>query len=277
MTSSTPDRVVDALILFNVFGLGIAVGGLLLEPTDADWVEAMGTWSGGGVALLAVLVASRSFLSERREHRASVEAERKARADEQERQLVSLAEQASLVDLEVGHTGPTLEDGRVQVSSVTYAVSNHSTMTIAGAVYLWHPLYVGPEGSVVQMSHHLVAGARAEHTIKDVRPELVDTQQGAQRRLQRDAWITFALGGQRWYKACGELTATTVQPDWWGVRFEGDEYGNSRIVISEEVLRDVKQKQWDEIGRMGRAAASWAAVREGRQDQPGADAPRQAE
>lgn len=245
------------MIVVAAIFLGMALGGLFLDPTNAEWVEATGTWGSGAVAFLAVVVAARSFIADRREHRTAIEAERQARAADDQRTFNQVAERASLVDLEVGHSGVQTEDGRVHVTVATYTIRNLSTSPIV-AVNLWHPLYVGAPYATV--CRHLPSDATAEYVVTDIRPTLIDSQRGVQNRLRRDGWISFELAGHRWYKACGELTATTEQPTWWGVQFEADEHGNSRIMISEETIRQAEENRRAEMARRSNAVRSFEDI-----------------
>ena len=85
-------------VLFTVlvFVLGLAVGftaglatGLLSRSVDAGWLEAVGTWVGAGITLIAVIVAALAFFSEeytrRREDRRQVQADERAERAERDR------------------------------------------------------------------------------------------------------------------------------------------------------------------------------------------------
>jgi hypothetical protein len=68
--------------------IGFTVGALSGRRVDAPWLEAVGTWFGAGITLLAVILAGIVFLSEeftrrreqRRQHDADERAEQDARA-----------------------------------------------------------------------------------------------------------------------------------------------------------------------------------------------------
>jgi hypothetical protein len=133
-------RRVWVTVLVGVFGLvvglttGFAVGLLSRRKVDAAWLEAVGTWFGGGITLLAVTLAGIVFLSEeftrRREQRRQQEADERAEQDAR----VRLQREANLVicDIRPAVSRAGTNPHTIIVDELEVDVQNRSSHVITG-------------------------------------------------------------------------------------------------------------------------------------------------
>jgi hypothetical protein len=118
--------------------LGLAVGftsgfavGLLDRSVDGSWLEAVGTWVGAGITLIAVILAGIAFFSEefarRREHRHQIQDDERVEQD-------PLRRDADLVICDVYHdraSGSPTDSGMVMLEMLRVVVDNRSSRVIA--------------------------------------------------------------------------------------------------------------------------------------------------
>ena len=121
--------------------LGLAIGftagftvGLLDRSVDSGWLEAVGTWVGAGVTLIAVIVAGIVFLSvefaRRREQRRQIQADERVEHAEEE----TFQRDADLVICDVYHDrasrSPT-DSGMIMLEMLRVVVDNRSSRVIS--------------------------------------------------------------------------------------------------------------------------------------------------
>jgi hypothetical protein len=187
--------VVPALV--GLFGLvlGLTIGfavGLYQRAGDPAWLEAIGTWVGAGVTLLAVILAgivSEEF-ARRREHSRELEAANQARQVE----WAKLQQQADLVACDVFYTSssPTPEPNVVRVNAMLVEVQNNSSQPI------WNVFCRVPQmgDEPIKLSDVLqprMAPVRQEISVKNPFTVYED-----HRQLHTRATFTFFLGGVEW-------------------------------------------------------------------------------
>lgn len=208
MQTSSAHRAVDVVILINVAGIGMALGGLIdgLRDQSADWVEAWGTWAGVCVTLVSVLVAVRALTADR-------EAEREARRDEDRRTAQAAQVQASHV-LITAAGGGTLHGSIHRVSTGRYVIQNLSSRP-ALDVMLFHPDYCP---SPTRVASQIGSGETAEKSIAFEHFDVPNNGgRAAKEKLLASARISFLMDGQRWFRGpVPSRLPTQVLPDGWG-------------------------------------------------------------
>lgn len=208
MQTSSAHRAVDVVILINVAGIGIAIGGLIdgLRDQSADWVEAWGTWAGVCVTLVSVLVAVRALTADR-------EAEREARRDEDRRSEKAAQVQASHLLISVAPEGRLYGDIH-RVSKGRYVIQNLSSRP-ALDVMLFHPDYCP---TPTRVASQIEPGRQAEKTVAfELFQVPNDGGRAAKEKLLASARISFLMDGQRWFRGpVPSRLPTQVIPDGWG-------------------------------------------------------------
>jgi hypothetical protein len=191
-------------VLVGLFGLvlGLAIGfavGLRKHASDPAWLEAIGTWVGAGVTLLAVILAGIVFFSEeyarRREYRRGLEAANQAR----QKELAELQQQANLVNCDAHFaSGNPVEPGLLLVSHIWVEAMNWSSHSVT-SVFCRVP-QIGDEP--IKLSDELKPGA--PKAIQQIQVHNRFTVHEDNRELRESATFTFSLGGVNWLAKYGQ-------------------------------------------------------------------------
>ena len=201
-------RRVWVTVLVGLLGLvvGLTIGftvGLSRREVDPAWLEAVGTWFGAGVTLIAVILAAIVFFSEeftrRREHRRQQAADEQAEKTKQD----MLQREADLVFCDAAPAVPgavgmmVFKGGTGKTVTLDFSVHNRSSHLITGLVCsvagidrrIFIREALGPEEPP------------ARQMIQATMPFEVNTDIG---ELRRSTQFEFALDGVAWSKRYGE-------------------------------------------------------------------------
>jgi hypothetical protein len=196
-------------MLVGFFGLtlGLTIGfavGLRQKLGDSGWLEAVGTWVGAGVTMLAVILAGIVFFSEdyarRREGR---------RLEDTERNRLQLSANNVFCDVRLAGTYLSVGRGRVTVDRLEIEVDNRSGSVVTDVVCELR--LAGFEWSN-GMGEPIDPG----ETVRREFPPLGPLEVGQDGRdLRANANFTFSLDGHPWSKRYGQpavrLDAATRQ------------------------------------------------------------------
>jgi hypothetical protein len=210
-------------VLFTVlvFVLGLAVGftaglatGLLSRSVDAGWLEAVGTWVGAGITLIAVIVAALAFFSEeytrRREDRRQVQADERAERAERDRlqraadvvwyEVDAVFERSAYEALEgTGLPGAPRPAKRI-VQAISVMVANNSSSEITKLACRLTLNSTNRPMEPIDLRDSLGPGKSHIEVCELSAP--FEAHEGEDRRvnLQDNVELTFILGGVQWAK-----------------------------------------------------------------------------
>jgi hypothetical protein len=217
-------RRVWVTLLVGLFGLtlGLTIGfavGLWKRTSDPAWLEAVGTWVGAGVTMLAVILAVIVFFSEdfarRREDRRQSEAadrehRRQLEAAEDARQVerAKLQQQADLVACAARYSTSTGigKPGLTQVKQIEVSVANNSSHVIRNVF-----CHVPQMDDEPRKLWDVLSPGQPARQVIDVHNPF--TTHEDHRDLYASAMFTFSLGGVDWsakYAQPAERQETTV-------------------------------------------------------------------
>jgi hypothetical protein len=188
--------VVTTLVSFFGLTLGLTIGfavGLRQRLVNPVWLEAVGTWVGAGVTLLAVILAGIVFFSEdfarRRERR---------REEDTERSSLQLAADLVFPDIRLAGTYLSVGNGTVAVDRLEIEVDNRSGSVVTEAVCELR--LAGFEWSNT-ISEPIDPGKTVRREFPPLGP-LEVRQDG--RDLRANANFTFSLHGHQWSRRYGQ-------------------------------------------------------------------------
>jgi hypothetical protein len=180
------------------FLAGLTVG-LLLRPVSAAWLEAVGTWVGALVGVVAVILAVLAFRWSEDFMRLMEHVRQEKSADDARRvEHAMLQHEADRIACEARYAAGTTtkEPGIVLVADVEAAVLNNSGQEIADVQ--WRMPQLG--GTLFWLSDALAPGERADRRVTVTFPFKAHEDH---RELRHDAEFIFMLGGVRWSKRPG--------------------------------------------------------------------------
>lgn len=189
-------RRVVVTLLVGLFGmaLGATIGvvvPLLKRPVDPVWLEAVGTWVGAGVTLLAVILGAIAYFSEefarRREHRRQAD-------------RLQLAADHVFCDLRVAGTYLAVGRGRMAVDQLAIVVDNRSGSVVTDVVC---ELRLGDFEWSNAISEPIADGQPVRREFPPLDALEVRDGQGNQ-DLRANAVFTFSLNGYQWSRRYGE-------------------------------------------------------------------------
>jgi hypothetical protein len=197
-------RVVAVTLLVGLFSLalGVTIGfavALRQRFVDPGWLEAVGTWVGAGVTLLAVILGAIAYFSEefarRRERRRQADATEDARRTEQQR--LQLAADHVFCNISYAGTAPEVGPARVAVEELVIDVDNRSGSVVTYVVCELHL-------AAFEWSKVITEPIDTGKTVKrfPLLGPLEVRQDG--RDLRANAVFTFSLNGYRWSRRHGE-------------------------------------------------------------------------
>jgi hypothetical protein len=191
-------RRVWVIVLVGLFCLvlGITIGfavGLRQRHADPVWLEAVGTWVGAGVTLLAVILAGIVFFSEdyarRRERR---------REEDTELNRLQLAADHVFCDVRLAGTYLAVGLGRVTVDKLEIEVDNRSGSVVTDVAC---ELRLGAFEWSNVISEPIDQGKTVRREFPPLGPLQV-RQDG--RDLRANANFTFSLDGFQWSRRYGQ-------------------------------------------------------------------------
>jgi hypothetical protein len=196
-------------VLVGLFGLvlGLIIGfavGLREKLGDSGWLEAVGTWVGAGVTLLAVILGAVAYLSEefarRRVQRRQEDAERA------EQQRLQGAADRVFCHIYASGTDFVPEQARLALHAIEIEVENRSDSVVTDVAcevrngFEWAGWIDKPIQSGETASEKFPASEKFAPA--DVQLRGVSTLD-----LLGTAVFTFSLYGHRWSRRCGHSPA----------------------------------------------------------------------
>jgi hypothetical protein len=198
------------LAVFTLAGFlaGVVIG-LLFGRFPPDWVEAVGTWFAGFVALFAVILAVVAFRSEefaRRLDQAQAARTERAMLQHEADLVVCIARLRYGADMPMSRADPPRGDfipkdpegGVTTPENLMIYASNNSSLAVTDVRYQVPQL--GDEW--IKLSDLLLPGDDETRRIPVTKPFSVHTDS---RELIESATFTFSLGRVRWSTQYGQL------------------------------------------------------------------------
>jgi hypothetical protein len=190
------------LVTFTLAGLlaGVVIG-LLFRRFPPDWIEAVGTWFAGFVALFAVILAVVAFRSEEFARRLD-----QAQAARTERAMLQHEADLVVCRAYVGYhilQGAKMIRGKIEGDLVTPSeihihAENNSSLAVTDV--RCQVLHLGDDW--IKLSDLLLPGDDETKRISVTKPFKVHMDN---RELHESATFTFSLGRMRWSTQYGQL------------------------------------------------------------------------
>jgi HAMP domain-containing protein len=195
IASGAVRRLGVMMVGLAAFVVGLTVG-LLLRPVSAAWLEAVGTWVGALVAVVAVILAVLAFRWSEDFMRLTEHA-RKDKSEDDARRVehLELQHQADRIVCEARYVAgtTTTEPGIVLVGDIEAGVLNSSGQEITDVQ--WRMPQLG--GTLFWLSDALAPGGRADRRVTVTFPFEAHEDH---RELHHDAEFLFTFGGVNWSK-----------------------------------------------------------------------------
>ena len=196
--------------------LGLAVGftsgfavGLLDRSVDASWLEAVGTWVGAGIILIAVILVGIAFFSEefarRRDHRRQIQDDERVERAKQD----TFLRDADLVSCDVYQdraSGSPTDSGMVMLEMLRVVVDNRSSRVIADLA-----CRVSLHGMDWPIGLRDALGPGERHCQAYKPPAPFEVRKN-NTDLHQNVEFTFCLGGAQWAKRVRQRARRVALP-----------------------------------------------------------------
>jgi len=198
-------------VLVGLIGLvlGATIGFVVSQRQklhDSGWVEAVGTWVGAGVTLLAVILGAIAYFSE--EFARSRDRRRQEAVDRAEAQRLQVEADQVFCDISVEGTPIEAQPGRVAVDAIVIEVDNRSIDVVTDVICEVKSRSFPWSGWIDEPIESRTTGIESFPSSQQLDvSDAVNT-----RNLRGSAVFTFSLLGYRWSRRYGQTPAVRKMP-----------------------------------------------------------------